>query len=169
MEVIVSRRKLWKVLRELGVEPWWRHPFRQKQYVKVTPQKVEALVEQKILRERGIHQFKGFKNGFCLLGVIAIARLTGVSPSWFRAQPDFPRRSFLTLSEWLKILPPILERHKKGFNAVIELEKLKAEVILRANEIFETLVNNAGDGSDTEGDASGWEGVSDGGADVQVR
>lgn len=165
--VRISSRKLWEVLRQIGVEPWWRHPFKREEVI-VTPQKIEAVVELKLLRERGIHRFNGVKNGFVLLGSVSIARLTGISITWLKQQPDFPLHERLTLSEWLKILPPILERHRNGYRAIMELEKLKAEVILRANEIFQSLQSISENGDAVEGDAGTGAGSVGSSVSVQV-
>ncbi len=134
----VNPRTLWRTLRQWGVEKRNRHPFRQ-QVVWVTRQMVEAVVEQQLLRENGIRQFRRrTKEGFPLLSSTSIAILTGISRWWFRQQRDFPRRA-LTLEEWTKVLPPILERHRKGHHALVKLTHLRSEVILRAGQIVAAL------------------------------
>lgn len=167
--VAISSRKLWQVLKEVGVGYWWRHPFRRDPIV-VTPQKIEALIEQKLLREEGITHFPGWKDGFPLLGIVGIARLTGISLTWLKQQPDFPRGERHTLSEWLKILPPILERHKKGYQAVSKLHRIKSEVILSAQQIFQTIAALEGrDGDAASGDASASTSSLSSSSGVQVR
>lgn len=135
--LLVPPRVLWTVLRQFGLERRWGHPLRVG--VLLTEAHIEALVEQHLLRARGVKQFRRkTPEGFPLLASNAIAHLTGLSRWWLRHQPDFPTRP-LSLREWVQVLPPILERHRKGHQAVVALLQLRSEVILRAHEIFTAL------------------------------